>query len=485
MTTAPENQVRLYGGWRRSRSMGIGMLNTGQTAIVVAAILAPIMLGNFVGWETTLPVTVPVALVVIVLACWQWQGMPLLDLAIARSRWQLAALKGETSFRGQFLPHPQALDLPGVAAPTRLLSVEDTSGPRAGRVGLVWNQATGKMAGTLLLASNGALLANRSQVDVNVASWGNALAGLANEADVDAATLTLQITPNSGAALSDHVRDRLDKSAPAAATATVRELVAAAPRASSSLAAWFTLVTTPGRGADRPRTPAEAAAETLRSLDGVDLMGAGADVVRRATDTDIVRLVLGAFRPEDGDAPEAEVRELTWDQAGPVAAEDLWGAYHHDGAVSVSYVLREAPRRPITYDVLLPLLSPGQFPRRVTLGYRVLSSKEAAAVVERELNASDAREQYRRRTQRSTTRRERADAAAAERTAEEEAYGAGLVQWTISITVTAPDAARLKEAQREIRTAARRAGGLRFRPAYGGQAAAFVYGLPVGIHPLA
>ncbi len=483
MTTTPE-QTQLYGGWRRSRSMGIGMLNTTQTGIVVGCVLLPLLAGNTLGWST-LPVTAPIAVVVTILACWQVHGMPLLDLAAARFRWQIASFRGETSFRGQFLQHPKALDLPGVAAPTALLRVEDSAGPRAGRAGLVWNQATGKMAASYLLASNGALLANRAQVDSNVMAWGNAIAGLANEAAVDAATLTLQITPSTGAAMADHVLGRMDKAAPALATATARELVASAPRASSSLAAWFTLVVSPGRGADKPTSPAEAAAETLRTLDGVDLLGAGADVVRRCTDTDILRLVLGAFRPADADAPESEMRSLTWDEAGPVAAEDGWTTYHHDSAVSMSYVLREAPRKPITYDVLLPLLSPGQYPRRVTLGYRVLSTPEAAGVVERELNASDAREQYRRRSQRTTTRRERADAAAAERTAEEEAYGAGLVQWTISITVTVPEGGDIKGAQREIDTAARRSGGLRFRPAFGGQAAAFVYGLPVGIHPLA
>lgn len=481
-TFTNEQPPRLYGGWRRSRSLGIGLLNTGQTVIVVASILLPIFIANFEGMAT-LGITVPVALVVITLACWQRHGMPLLDLVVGRVRWQWAAWRGETSYRGLFLPHPKALDLPGVLAPTKLLRVEDSGG--TGRVGLVWNQATGQMAATLLLSPGGALLANRSTVDANVAAWGETLASLANEDSVDAATVTLQITPSSGAALTDHVRGRLDNGAPDLAKATVRELVAAAPRASAQLTAWFTLVTSPGRAPERPDTPAEAAAETLRRLDGVDLGGAGADVLRRATDTDVVRLVRGAFHPDDADAPEPEVSRLTWDEAGPVAAEEGWTEYQHDGALSVSWVLREAPRKPVTYDVLLPLLAPGRFPRRVTIGYRVLPTDEAAAVVEREVNASDARAEYRRRTQRSTTRRERADAEAAERNATQEAYGAGLTQWTIYITTTVTNAEDLGAARREVEQAAKRAGGLRFRYAYGGQAAAFVAGLPVGVHPLA
>ncbi|MBK6015920.1 SCO6880 family protein [Streptomyces sp. MBT53] len=476
-----EQSARLYGGWRRSRSLGIGLLNGKQTLVVVLSILVPIFFANVAGLRTLL-VSVPLALVVIVLACWQRHGMPLLDLAVGRVRWQLAAWRGETSYRGLYLPHPKVLDLPGVLAPTKLLRVEDSS---AGRAGLVWNQSTGQMASTLLLSPGGALLANRQQVNANVTSWGNTLASLANEDSVDAATVTLQITPASGAALGDHVRGRLDDRAPDLAKATVNELVKTSPRASASLMAWLTLVTSPSRAVDRPDSPEEAAAEALRRLDGVDLSGVGADVLRRATDTDIIRLVRGAFRPEDADASDKDWEDLTWDEAGPSAAEEGWTDYRHDGAMSVSWVLREAPRKPVTYDVLLPLMAPGRFVRRITIGYRILPTEEAAAVVERELNASDAREEWRRRSQRSTTRRERADAAAADRTAEEEAYGAGLAQWTIYITTTVTNPADLTAATREVEQIAKRAGGLRFRYAYGGQSAAFVAGLPVGVHPLA
>jgi hypothetical protein len=263
------------------------------------------------------------------------------------------------------------------------------------------------------------------------------------------------------------------------------DLVAAAPSASAQMAAWVTVVTSPDRSPQRPAGPVEAAAETLRVLDALDLAPAGADVIRRATDLDLLRLVRGAYRPGDRDAPAREWEQIGWEQAGPVAAQEEWATYRHDGAWSVSWVLREAPRRPVPDSVLLALLAPGRFTRQVTLGYRVLATEEAAAVVERQLVAADAREAYRHRTQRTPTRRERADAFAAERAAEEEAYGAGVTQWTITVTTTVTSQGDLPAAVRELEQAAKRAGGLRFRLAYGGQAAAFVAGLPVGVHPLA
>ncbi|MEU9079975.1 SCO6880 family protein [Kitasatospora sp. NPDC048538] len=481
MSTTQQAPPRLYGGWRKAKSMGIGLLNTGQTVIVVIAVLVPIFVTNVAGMAT-LVITVPLALVVIALACWQRHGMPLLDLVVGRARWQWAYWRGETSYRALYLPHPRALDLPGLLAPTKLLRVEDTNG--GGLAGLVWNQATGQFASTLLLSPNGTLLGSRGQAEHQVSSWADTLARLADEEVVDAATVTVQITPSSGAALADHARARMAPSAPSLAKETLRELVEATPRASATMAAWFTLVVNPGRAPERPSTPAEAAAEALRCLDGVDLGGAGAEVLRRATDVDLIRLVRGAFRPDELDAPAAEIAELTWDQAGPVAADDWQTRYDHDGYSSVTWVLREAPRKVVPYSVLLPLLAPGRFNRRVTVGYRVLPTEEAAAVVQREVNASDARQEYRAQTRRSTTRRERADAEAADRTAQQEAHGAGLVEWSVHVTITArPE--DLEAAKREVAQIAKKSGGLRFRYAYHSQAAAFAAGLPVGVHPLA
>ncbi|MGW3091658.1 SCO6880 family protein [Streptomyces sp. NPDC001108] len=478
---ATETQ-QLYGGWRRSKSMGIMSLNAPQTVIVVGALLAPVLVIILGGSITTLGATVPLSLVVITLTVWQRHGMPLLSYVTARARWSLGHMRGETSYRSVFLPSPEALDLPGMAAPTKLVRAESPDG--RGPVGLVWNQRTGTMAAALLLNPAGSLLASGATVRAQVSAWGDALARLADEDGVQGAAVTLQITPSSGAALSDHVKGRLDPAAPALAKQAIRELVDRAPRASAQLAAWLSLVVDPARTPERPKGPAEAAAVALGTLDAVDLSGAGADVLRRATDSDIKRLVRGAYVPADMDAPADQIADLVWHEVGPVATEDGWDSYRHDGYHSVSYVLREAPRKPVPYDVLLKLLAPGAFTRRVTLSYRVLPTEEAMAVVEREVNANEARAEYRQRTKRTPTRRERVDAEHAERTAAEEAVGAGLVQWSIHVTTTVGDVADLPAARREVDKAARSAGGLRFRPAFGGQSAAMLVGLPVGINPL-
>lgn len=137
-----------------------------------------------------------------------------------------------------------------MAAPTKLVRAES---PDGGRAGLVWNQRTGSMTAALLLNPAGSLLSSASTVRAHVSAYGDVLARLADEEGVQGASVTLQITPFSGAALSDHVQGRLDPGAPKLARQTITELVDRAPRASASLTAWMSLVIDPATSPQRPK----------------------------------------------------------------------------------------------------------------------------------------------------------------------------------------------------------------------------------------
>src|SRR5262245_66561950 len=114
--------ARTYGGWRRSRSLGIGRLDTRQTLLVVGCALFP-LLALVTG--TSIPLVLALGAVgmsVAGLVLGHWRGILLLDAAIAYGRWRWAALRGQTSYRGGVLvPLPRAWDLPGVLAPLLLL----------------------------------------------------------------------------------------------------------------------------------------------------------------------------------------------------------------------------------------------------------------------------------------------------------------------------------------------------------------------------
>lgn len=474
------DQARTYGGWRRSRGVGVGKLDQRQTLIVTVSAMVP-MLAVMIGQMLVALLTTMIGVLVSALVVVQRNGVVVLDSVSAWVRWQLADSRGQTRFRGQFLSEvPRSQDLPGILAPTELLDAELPG--RGGRGGIVWNRRTGVMAATVLLSPGGALLADRAVVNRQVAAWGQLLAALGDDPQIRTAALTVELTPDLGSRLADHVTDRLDPTAPELATTVLRQIVAAAPYASAQVSTRLTLALTPAAGAGKHTGVPEAAAEVLRTLNTLQVGAAGADVLRVATAADLAAIVRKAYDPAAAGAPRRAFEALTWGECGPVGAEDLPDYYQHDGAYSTSFVMAEAPRQQVGHDVLLPLLSPGRFARRVTVYYRALSREQAGALLDREVNASAAREEYRRRTKRDPTARDTADAARASKAAAEEALGAGLIQFSLAVTVTAPDLDALAEARAEVEKAAGMSR-LRLRPARYAQAGAFAAGLPVGLYP--
>ena len=468
---------RTYGGWRRSRSIGLGNMDTRQTAVVLGSVMVPLLVFSIAGIEPAL-VFAAIALVVVPVVLVKRDGVLVTDLLAAWIGWHRARMKGETSYRGSvFQTYPRSMDLPGVLAPTTILDVED---PGRGRVGVVWNKATGWMSATVLLSPAGAILADQATIERQVVAWGDLLAMMSDDAGICCAAATIELQPESGTQLAEHVAGRIDPNAPQLAREVMAQLLTTAPSRSARVSARLTLTCDPGRSG--AKTPTEGAAEVIRSLSALPVSSAGAEILRRATPGDIAGIVRRAFDPAAANASPEQYAALSWQDAGPIAAEESRDYYEHDGAFSATYVLLEAPLKGVPHDILLPLLTPGAYPRRITIMYRVLSREESGMILEREVNASAAREEYRRRTHRDATARDRADAARAGRAAEEEALGAGLVQFSIFVTTTVRDVNKLVDARSEIEKAARR-GRLKLRLARYGQAASFAVGLPCGIYP--
>ncbi|OOC52464.1 MULTISPECIES: SCO6880 family protein [Nocardiopsis] len=471
--------AQLYGGWRRVRSLGLSGLDGRQTLTVAVAVVVPLVVALFAGVGTAawlLPASALVALAGLI----RVRGVWIVDLIIAWLGFTRARLRGQTTYRGQWLaPYPRKWDLPGVLAPTRLLHLSD---PGRGGAGLVWHQRSGKMTATYLLSPTGALLADSGTVAYQVGAWGQTLASLADETAVSHAAVTIDLTPARGSHLPGHVADRVDPTSPPLAQQIMDEVVAAAPDTTTRIRARLSLTVDTARTGARDVTG--AVAETLRALGGLSLSAAGVDVLRRASADDIAAIMRNAYDPDSETVTDpARWGELDWPDVGPMAAQEEWGHYVHDGAYSMTWCLVEAPRQLVSHDVLLPLLLPGPYPRRLTILYRTLSREEAGTVLKRERDAATARRIYDHKTGRDPSARDEADAADAERAAVEEARGAGLTEFSLFITTTVSTLEELVEARRHIEQAASQAR-LRIRPCWGGQAAAFATGLGVaGLYP--
>src|SRR5205814_1346988 len=115
-----DEQVRTYGGWRRSRGMGLMGLGSAQTLVVLIALTTLII--SVALSPTVLAVVIAPALAIIGGTVLRWDGVPLLHGLMQRVRWGWGSARGYTSYRsGVSAAHAQAWRLPGLLAPTTLL----------------------------------------------------------------------------------------------------------------------------------------------------------------------------------------------------------------------------------------------------------------------------------------------------------------------------------------------------------------------------
>lgn len=485
-TTTPVAETRTYGGWRLARSIGLFGLGLTGTMLLMAATVV-VMVATSWSWQLALAAAGPVA-VVAALAVGRHDGVPLSNLVLRRLRWWRARRAGWHLYRaGVLVDHPRVLDLPGPLAARELLEVEDG---RGGTFGLVRDRRTGRLTALLRVAPRMPLLAEPAQADEWVAGWHQWLASLGYADTVAWVAVTVMSRPATGTLLEDRVAARIDPSAPESARSWLKNLVAASPRTAADIATTVSITFDPPSVPGARDELLEQAAEVSRLLFGLEasLASCGVEVLGRSSPAWIAGHVRAAYDPAAaGEVDRALVagdpRELlTWPDAGPVAAEEAWSSYRHDGAVSATYAWREAPRQRITSDVLSHVLAPGRWPKRVTLLLRPLPAAHAARILEGQVQAASFRNRLRQQTGRDTTAREEQDAAQASQAAQEEAAGAGVVLASMYATVTVADENDLPSAAADLEARADHSR-LRVRRLYGGQAAGFCTTLGIGLHP--
>lgn len=481
-------RVRTYGGWRRSRGMGLMGLGPWQTLLVLGA-TALLIIAATVSFAAFAVIAVPCAVALVGVIA-RNDGVPLAYGLVVRLRWWHATTRGHTSYRsGVMVAGDHAWGLPGLLAPTRLLSVPDP----AGEFGVVYNPRTGLFTSTLRCAATSTWLANPDEGATWVAAWGGWLANLGHHASLHHVAITVDSAPDPGTRLSDHIARRILPGAPASAVRILRQLVDAAPAVAADVQTRVSIAFHPRVPADSPDSVAEALDDIARLLPGLQdsLGGCGVTVLGRATAAELIGIVRTAFDPVmRGDVDRMlHLRGglvladwLDWDTAGPLTAEEHFDRYVHDSGVSVTWAWHEAPRQQVYADVLARLLAPGPYPKRVTLLYRPLPAGEAARTVEREVNAAAFRTAYHRAQRRDESARDTTDRERAQRAAWEEATGAGVGFLSLLVTVTVTDAADLARAVADVEARADIAK-IRLRRLRAAQSAGFAATLPCGLFP--
>ncbi|MFJ9372372.1 SCO6880 family protein [Streptomyces sp. NPDC101455] len=473
-----------YGNWRRPRRAGLGPLGLIGTFVIFGGLVAT-LLASLISLYAAITVFVPVVLFLIPLTIRTQDGRNVYQLfALRVGWWRRKAAGAHLYVSGPLSARPGGRFRP----PGLLNKVTATEGRDAydRPFGILHHPQRDLYTIVLGCDPDGGSLIDPDQVDVWVALWGEWLARLSHEPGLKGATVIVETAPDPGTRLAHEVLPRIHPDAPPAARAVMEEVVERYPSASSEMHTYVTL--TYGNPAGQRRKKEDVITELAIRIPGLlsGLVAAGggaayplsseriAEVVRVAYDPAVAADVLNARALEGGTG-------LEWDDAGPAAAVETVNAYQHDSGVSRTWMLTLAPRGTIRSSVLRGMLeaAPGTRRKRVALVYRAIDPATSARIVEADRRSA----QFMATSGKGMVQaRAASEVRAAEQTANEEASGAGLVEFSLMLTVTVDSMAELADASVTVRnlTAASR---VLMRPADRMQAAAFSCTLPAGILP--
>lgn len=472
-------EPRTYGNWRKPSSPGIfGIGLAGSLMLFGGALVVIGML--FLSVLLALVTAVLLALALAPLLIRDRHGRNGLQWLAAHTSWSLGTFQGRQFYRsGLFGRTPTAATrLPGLGASLQISDAVDGHGRPFAII-----TAPGPWHHTVVLEchADGASLVDAEQADTWVAYWGDWLAQLGHEPGLLAASVTIEAAPDTGERLTREVAGNLHPDAPPLAREVLREIVRDYPMGSATLASRVALTYSGAARNTGARRDLEAVAQMFANrLPGLatdlQMTGAGPAVPMTARDLGIMLRV--AYDPAAAPLAENAPQDVPWQDVGPAGAWETPDAYRHDSAWSITWSMSEAPRGEVFSSVLNRLVSPQAdiLRKRVTLVYRPHDVGTSARLVERD--RKDAL--FKAKQAKVAQARDSVAVQAADRAAQEEATGAGLVRFALYVTATVAHADDLSLAASAVDNLAS-ASRLRLRRVRFGQATAFLAALPLGL----
>ncbi|MDQ1287038.1 MAG: hypothetical protein QG622_603 [Actinomycetota bacterium] len=496
--TSTRPPIRTYGGWRRPMSPGLGALALVPTLGIFVGLIVTLLVATTTSL-TAGAICGAVFLLLTAPAVVQIGDRPAWRHLTLRWAWRRARRTGAAVYRSGPLGHLPEEDcrLPGLLARSRVWSARDSySRPFA----LIQHPFSNQWTVVLAVNPNGGALISREDRDGRVAHWDTWLAVLGREHGIDQVAVVLDQVPDPGRILRACVDESIAPDAPEFAARMMRDAARVYPTGSAELTA-FVAITFSGRKLAVPTGDrvAEEAAELAAREIGTRLPGLSRSLVatgsgegRPVTADGLATMVRGWYDPAV-QVPLAEAAArgwepgLRWEDAGPVAAQETWDTYRHDSGLSRVLEMTSSPRGTVYDSVLSPMIAPMPGRKRVTLLYRPLPAADAPAALDLQVRAALNRAGRRKGLVHA---HDSAEVRAAVQAAQEEATGAGVVSFSMFVTVTVDgdrDGGRPEEdlrAATEAIVRAARSAQVVLRPVAGAQAAAFAAGLGVGIVPV-
>ena len=489
---------RQYGNWTKPRTAGLLGLGAFGTLVLLGAILVAVVLIMF-GQALAAIIVFSVAVAWLgTVTVRDRHGMTLMARVGEGLAWRGARSQQRHLYRSGPLGRVPwgTCQLPGLSAATSLSEWRDSHDrPFA----LVESPRSRSYVVVLASEPEGAALVEPSQIDAWVARWGHWLATLGDEPGLEAASVTIESSADTGARLRRELDENAAPDAPEFAARGGGGGGGGGPSSGSVIRAYVALTySAQPDGSSRVRGAEEmgrALAPRVASLAST-LSETGAGAVHPVSAAGLAEFVRVAYDPESAAAiDDARARgndaAIRWPDAGPQAHEAGWSSYRHDSGHSVSWVMTSAPNVNITADALAGLLQSSEVVarKRVTLIYRPIDRARAAAITHSDLRAA----RFNATTSSNPMAGEVLAAERARVASEEQAAGAGLVNFgmLVTLTMTRQQIAAAVEAgerglawveavaEAELTKHAQSASVL-LRRAYGSQDVAFAAALPLG-----
>lgn len=477
-----------YGNWRKPRTNAVwGLPLLGVAAVLCGGVtgMALMIAAGLAGLLATLAIFLPLIGLVSIKTK---SGYALYEHLGVQMAWWKAKLKGTNTFvSGAASKHGTGTaSLPGLAAPTNLLATQDSLG---NTIAVIEHARMGLYTMIFEAHPDGLSLVDQDTIDTWVARWGNFLADLGHETGLEGAAVTVETSPDTGEGLRRAILPRIDQTAPALAQNMLREVVDTYPAGSASTIAYITLTWNAQLRPGAKRRPRDMVLRDIASrCPGLlaSLQGTGAGNVSVLTPTRLTHVIRSAYDPAWATIAAESIDQgyditLTWNDVGPISAKATWDTYIHDGARSVTWEMVEAPTGVVRADILTNLLAPHPElqRKRVTLLYRPFEAGRAARKVDADQRMANMEVTSAHGV---VSARKLKNLADAQKTALDEAAGAGLEDFALLVTVTAGWDNDYREITGIIESLSATSR-CRLRRCWGQQDSAFALALPLGIVP--
>jgi len=487
MTTQaePQRRPRSYGNWTKPRTAGLLGLGQIGTGILLGGMMLAVIVTIAVDLLWGFGVMSTVGLLLLMTAIRDKHGQSALARIATRIGWMKTRRKRHNLYRSGPLGFADwgTMQLPGLMAGSRLTEWQDSYQRPFALIHLPSSADYSIVIGT---DPDGSSLVDEEQIDIWVAEWGMWLANISDEPGIEAAAVTIEAAPDTGLRLRREVESRMQDDAPEFSRRLLHGAVDAYPAGSAVVRAYASLTFSAAtRVGGRKRSPKEIGRELAARIPGLtqSLGATGAGAARPVSAQELCETVRIAYDPAaailiDEANSAGEPPEIPWTEVGPAAHQANWDTYRHDSAVSMTWMMSTAPRGNVPSSILMRLLAPHRdiARKRVTLLYRPIDPGRAAAIVDADARAAS----FNLTSTDRPNAHNLASARAALATAEEEAAGAGLVNYGILVTATVTDPDGVADARAALDNLSATAR-LRMRPVYGSQDSAFAAALPLGL----